>query len=40
MEMETSKIEDLLLKLIEDVAYIKSKLEAIEDHNLALALIL
>jgi hypothetical protein len=34
MEMETSKIEDLLLKLIEDVAYIKSKLEAIEDQQL------
>ena len=32
--VETSKIEDLLLKLIEDVAYIKSKLEAIEDQQL------
>ena len=34
MEMESNKIEDLLLRLIEDVAYIKSKLESIEDQQL------
>ena len=29
--VETNKIEDLLLKLIEDVAIVKSKLEALDD---------
>ncbi len=33
--MDTNKIEDLLLKLIEDMAYIKSKLEALEEQELA-----
>lgn len=33
--MDTNKIEDLLLKLIEDVAYIKSKIEGIEDQELS-----
>ena len=33
MEMENQKIEDLLLKLIEDMAYVKSKLESIEAQN-------
>lgn len=32
--MESAKIEDLLLKMIEDIAYIKSKLESIEAQNL------
>lgn len=32
--METSKIEDLLLKMIEDIAYIKSKLESLDDQQL------
>lgn len=32
--MESQKIEDLLLKLIEDMAYIKSKIESIEGQNL------
>lgn len=32
--METNKIEDLLLQLIEDVAYIKAKLDNIEEQNL------
>ena len=34
MEMETNKIEDLLLKLIEDVAFIKAKISNIEEQNL------
>ena len=34
MGMENQKIEDLLLKLIEDMAYIKSKIESIEGQNL------
>ena len=34
MEMENQKIEDLLLKLIEDMAFIKAKLESIEGQNL------
>lgn len=34
MGMENQKIEDLLLKLIEDMAYVKSKLESIEGQNL------
>lgn len=34
MEMESNKIEDLLLKLVEDMAYVKSKLESIEGQNL------
>jgi hypothetical protein len=33
--MDTNKIEDLLLTLIKDMAYIKSKLEALEDQELA-----
>ncbi len=32
--VETNKIEDLLLRLIEDVAYIKAKLDNIEEQNL------
>ena len=32
--VDSSKIEDLLLKMIEDIAYIKSKLESIEAQNL------
>lgn len=32
--VENQKIEDLLLKLIEDMAYVKSKLESIEGQNL------
>lgn len=32
--METNKIEDLLLRLIEDVSYIKAKLDNIEEQNL------
>lgn len=32
--MESNKIEDLLLKMIEDIAYIKSKLESLDDQNL------
>lgn len=32
--MNEGKIEDLLLRLIEDVAFIKSKLESIEDQKL------
>lgn len=31
--VENQKIEDLLLKLIEDMAYVKSKLESIEAQN-------
>ena len=34
MEMNEGKIEDLLLKLIEDMAYVKSKLESIDGQNL------
>lgn len=32
--VETNKIEDLLLRLIEDVAYIKAKLDNIEEQDL------
>lgn len=32
--MNEGKIEDLLLKLIEDMAYVKSKLESIDGQNL------
>jgi hypothetical protein len=32
--VENNKIEDLLLRLIEDVAYIKAKLDNIEEQNL------
>lgn len=32
--VETNKIEDLLLKLIEDVAFIKAKISNIEEQNL------
>lgn len=32
--VENQKIEDLLLRLIEDMAYVKSKLESIEGQNL------
>ena len=32
--MQENKIEDLLLRLIEDVAYIKAKLDNIEEQNL------
>lgn len=32
--MDSNKIEDLLLRMIEDIAYIKSKLESIEAQNL------
>lgn len=32
--MDTNKIEDLLLRLIEDVAYIKASIEAIEEQEL------
>lgn len=32
--METNKIEDLLLRLIEDVSYIKAKISNIEEQNL------
>ena len=32
--VENNKIEDLLLKLIEDVSYIKAKLDNIEEQNL------
>ena len=31
--MENQKIEDLLLKLTEDMAFIKAKLESIEAQN-------
>ena len=31
MEMENHKIEDLLLKLVEDMAIVKSKLETLDD---------
>lgn len=31
--LNNEKIEDLLLKLIEDMAYVKSKLESIEGQN-------
>lgn len=34
MTMQENKIEDLLLKLIEDVAYIKAKLDNIEEQDL------
>jgi hypothetical protein len=34
MMVETNKIEDLLLKLIEDVAFIKAKISNIEEQNL------
>ena len=32
--METNKIEDLLLKLLEDVAFIKAKISNIEEQDL------
>lgn len=32
--VENSKIEDLLLRMVEDIAYIKSKLESIEEQKL------
>lgn len=34
MGMNEGKIEDLLLKLIEDMSYVKSKLESIDGQNL------
>ena len=32
--VESNKIEDLLLRMIEDISYIKAKLESIEAQNL------
>jgi hypothetical protein len=32
--VESSKIEDLLLKMLEDISYIKAKLESIEEQQL------